>query len=124
MSDQILAQTLDAEANNKADAFYQKINESITPQLKLYSKRVDCIINQLRDENVMEKINESNYRIDATQGGYNVSLINKDIFLIELKPSIDSANFSCTIIGYCAIVIITSVMLIIVACVSCLSKRK
>lgn len=120
---QVLGQTQDDE-NNRAEAFYQKINETITPQLNLYSKRVDCIINNLKNEKVIEIVNESNYRITPTEGGFNMTIVNKDLLLMELKSSIEHANFSCTIIGYCAIVLIVSVMLVIVSCVSCLSKRK
>lgn len=108
----------------KSEAFYQKINETIRTELKLYTKRVDCIVNELKLSEAIRLVNDSHYHIVAVDGDYSIEFINKDIFLLELKPSIESANFSCTIVGYCAIVLIITVMVIVVTCVSCLSKKK
>lgn len=115
----------DKDEAKKAEAFYQQVNETILHELKLYSKRVDCIVNDLKHNYAMLRVNESNYQVvQLGDGSFNVTFMNKDIVLMQLKESIDSGVFSCVIVGYCAIALIISVMLIVVGCVSCLSKKK
>lgn len=110
----------DVEAK-RAKAFYGKLNETLSNQHSLYLKRVDCIIQNLENEKVFDKVNASNYEISDN---YDVTFTNKEAIFNELEASIDSAAFSCTIVGYCAIILIVTVMLIVVSCVSCLSRKK
>lgn len=112
------------EDSKKKEAFYQKINESIRYQLQLYSKRSDCIINELKRNDIFGKVNESNYNFIPIKSGYNASFIITEAMSSELEAVIESASFSCTIVGYCAMVLLISVMLIVVICLSCLSMKK
>lgn len=100
------------------------MNETITPELKLYSKRVDCIIEKIEKNNLARTVNESNYDYEPNGAGWSLTILDRDRFERDIRESIESANFSCTIIGYCAIALIVIVLVGIVSCVSCLSKRK
>lgn len=123
IASRILAES-SIEDIKKKEAFYHKINETIRYQLQLYSKRSDCILNELKRNDAFGQVNESNFSFIPIEGGYNVTFISEESLMKDLQPLLDSANFSCTIVGFCAIILIVSVMLIVVTCVSCLSKKK
>lgn len=108
----------------KAEVFYAKLNETLSNQHSLFPRRVDCIMHELRTANVFDTVNQSNYEFKSVDGEFEVTFINKEAISKELEPSIDSAAFSCTIVGYCAIILIVTVMLVVVSCVSCLSRKK
>lgn len=110
-----------------SDLFYQKVNETIRNQTKfqLYTKRVDCIINDLKTNKAIDKVNASYYDAKMmSDGGYNVVIFEKDAIMIDLQPLINDANFSCTIIGYSAVILIISVLFIVLICVACLNKKR
>jgi hypothetical protein len=106
----------------KAKAFYGKLHEILKIQNSLFIQRVDCMIRKLKDENTFNKVNSSNYQFTKAENGYIVTF--KEAGFSEIQASIDSAAFSCTIVGLCAIVLIVFVMTVLVFCVKCLSKKK
>lgn len=120
---QILAQSANEDAT-KREIFYREINETLRHQLQFYSKRCDCIVKKLKSNDVYGKVNTSHYSFYPVDGGYNVTFISKELLLTELEPFFDDANFSCTIVGFCSIILIVSVMFLVLFCVSCLSKKK
>jgi hypothetical protein len=132
ISGQLLAQDTDTTPANKtktqaeikkekSDRFIQKLNATLMRENSLYPKRVECIVEKLEKEDVYEKLGESSFLRQLSEGDSNSFEADT---LEELKEEIDNASFSCTIVGYCAIAMIVIVMVIVVSCVSCLSRKK
>jgi signal transduction histidine kinase len=86
----------------------------------MYSKRVDCIVNNLKKEKAIERVNKSSFFELMYINGTH---INIDDVMTELEPLIDSANFGCTILGFFAIILICVVLFVVVICVACLHKQ-
>ncbi|KAL7049547.1 hypothetical protein ACKWTF_003751 [Chironomus riparius] len=105
----------------KSEMFYGKINETLREPLKMYPKRIKCIIKELKSKRTMEVI-ESFYNFTYGDNGYMCYFGNHTEVMKVLQPIIDSASFGCTIIGFCAIFLICTVLLTVVACVACLHK--
>jgi len=129
IASQTFAQNQNEEDAKKVEAFYQKINETISHQLHLYLQRSNCIVNDLKNNHIFYIFNNSDtkrsyFSFEPFDKGYNVTFISQDAMMRELQPHLDSANFSCTIVGYFAIIVIVTVMLLVVTGVSCLSKKK
>ena len=106
----------------KSEMFYQKINETLRGSLKMYPKRIKCIIKELKSKRTMDVIDESLYNFTYADNGYKCNFVNQTGVMKVLDPIIDSASFGCTIIGFCAIFLICTVLLTVVACVACLHK--
>lgn len=110
--------TLPAVKEKEAKDFYNKLNSTLMKKNPLHPKRIECIVTKLQQGEAFEKSGKS-------------SLINflladsdDDFSSLELEELINRASFSCTVIGYCAIALIVLVMVIVVSCVSFLSKKK
>lgn len=116
----INAQKLSEEI--KTEMFYQKINETLRGPLRMYPKRIKCIIKELKSKRTMELIDESLYNFTYADNGYKCYFGNETEVSKVLDPIIDSASFGCTIIGFCAIFLICTVLLIVITCVACLHK--
>lgn len=110
--------------DKKAGVFYAKLNGTLRNQHGLFPRRFDCIMEELRAARVFDTVNKSNYEFKLIEGEFEIIFIDKEAISKELEPSIDSAAFSCTIVGYCAVILIVTVMLVVVSCVSCLSRKK
>jgi predicted RND superfamily exporter protein len=108
----------------KTEAFYGKLYETLKTQHSLFIQRVDCIISKLKDEKTYESVDPSNYEFTKNGDEYSITFINKEAIFKELETSINSSAFSCTIVGYCAIILVVFIMIFLVSCVSCLSKKK
>jgi hypothetical protein len=109
----------------KTEAFYQKINETIRGESQAYSKRVDCIIRELKNQNVKARINQTSYGfVPVGDGSFEALFVDKSAFVADLQASLDSANFICTVIGCSVIILIVTLLLAVFSCVSCLSRRK
>ena len=106
----------------KAEMFYEKINETLRGPLRMYPKRIKCIIKELKSKRTMDVIDESLYNFTYADNGYKCNFVNITGVMKVLDPIIDSASFGCTIIGFCAIFLICTVLLIVVTCVACLHK--
>jgi hypothetical protein len=108
---QVQADGSQTDEAKKAEAFYQKINETILPRSELFLKRVDCIIRELKSDNVIARINQTSYDFAPDgDGGFEVILVDESAFNADLQASLDGANFSCTAIGYCAIILIARIL--------------
>jgi hypothetical protein len=116
----VYAQKLSEEI--KAEMFYEKINETLRGPLRMYPKRIKCIIKELKSKRTMDVIDESLYNFTYADNGYKCNFVNITGVMKVLDPIIDSASFGCTIIGFCAIFLICTVLLIVVTCVACLHK--
>jgi len=106
----------------KTEMFYEKINETLRGPLRMYPKRIKCIIKELKSKRTMDVIDESLYNFTYVDNGYKCNFVNITGVMKVLDPIIDSASFGCTIIGFCAIFLICTVLLIVVTCVACLHK--
>lgn len=99
--------------------FYSKINETLSKEHYLYPKRVECIMEKLQEQNTHEQMSPSFF----IYTGDEKDLMTSDI-MNNVEKSISDASFTCTIVGYCAIVLVTVVMVILVTCVAVLSRKK
>ena len=114
-------------SNQLDDAFYQTLNESLrnSDRFRMYSKRVDCILKDLKSEKSITAVNKTFYEFkqQAGKNDFKVIFVNKSAVMSQLDPHLDRANFSCTIIGYAAIIFICTILIIVLSCVACISKK-
>lgn len=106
----------------KSELFYQEVNQTIRGYSRMYIKRVNCIIKTLKKENVVKQIHESSYTITFINNSYEFAFVNHTEMMEMLEPVIASARLSCTIVGFCAIFLICTVLLVLIICVACLYK--
>jgi hypothetical protein len=104
----------------ESELFYQNINATLRSYSQMYNKRLNCIIEKLQRKKVIEKIDKSIY--EFVQNGKSLRLVvrNRTELMRQLDPHTDVARFECTIIGFCAIFLICTVLLIVISCVACL----
>lgn len=114
-------------SNQSDNDFYQTLNESLrnSDRFRMYSKRVDCIIKDLKSEKSITAVNKSLYEFKQQAGKkeFKVIFINESAVMSQLDAHLDRANFSCTIIGYAAIIFICTILIIVLSCVACISKK-
>lgn len=114
-------------SNQSDDAFYQTLNESLrnSDRFRMYSKRVDCILKDLKSEKSITAVNKSLYEFKQQTGknDFKVIFVNESAVMSQLDPHLNRANFSCTIIGYAAIIFICTILIIVLSCVACISKK-
>lgn len=105
--------------------FYQAVNKTLrdSAEFKLYSKRVDCIIKSMTSENAIESVDKNLYKTIFNITEFKVIFVNETAVMMKLQPKLDKANFNCTIIGYIAIICISTILLFVVTCVACISKK-
>lgn len=109
-------ETLEEMMQKQSDEFYGKLNATLLEKNYLFPKRAHCMKEKLKEDNIFEKLRGS----DLDKNDFD-SIFNRND---QLAQMMNDATFSCTIVGYCAIVVIVLVMLTVVSCVSCLSKKK
>lgn len=114
--------TITTNQEIKVEMLYQEINNTLRESMMMYSKRVKCIIKKLRNIKALEELNHSLYNFTYYNNTNIFYFTNKRGVMKILEPVIDSANFGCTIIGFCAIFLICTVLLIVIVCVACLHK--
>lgn len=112
------------EPHNKIDLFYNAVSDSLkaTPALKMYSRRVDCIVKYMKSEKAILFVDKNLYEFKLNNSKFKVVFINESIVLSRLEPQIDKGNFDCTIAGFIGVILISIILLIVVSCVACISK--
>jgi hypothetical protein len=101
----------------EVEAFYRELKEILnnSDQFRMYSKRVDCMMKELRSKKTAEHF----YKFIQPRR----TPINESVIMIQLETFLDKANFSCKIIGCIAVIFICSILIIVVSCVACISKK-
>ena len=115
----VLSRTPEEVHAKNTKTFYAKINETLLKEHYLYPKRVECIMDKLQKQKTHEKMSPSFFIYSGDEN----DLMTSDI-MNNLETPISDASFTCTIVGYCAIVIVTIVMVVLVTCVAFLSRKK
>lgn len=105
------------------DAFYKELKEILknSDRFRMYSKRVDCMVKELRSKKTAEYFYKF---IQPSKSDHKRSQLNESAIMIQLEPFIDKANFSCKIIGCIGVIFICLLLIIVVSCVACISKKK
>lgn len=108
------------------NAFYKSISEVLrnSDRFKMYPKRVDCIVKELKSEKSIIAVNRSLYRFaEAGKKDFKVTFVNECAVMNQLELQLSRANFSCTFIGFAAIIFICMILIIVLSCVACISKK-
>lgn len=113
------------EPENKADLFYQAINDTLraSDELKMYTQRVNCIIKYMKSEKSMDSVDKNLYTFVLNNNEFKAVFVNQSAVMTMLGPHLDKANFDCVVFGYVAIILITAILLTVVTCVACISKK-
>jgi preprotein translocase subunit SecF len=104
--------------------FYSKLNQTLLREFHMYTKRVECMIGRMQEKKAHKTLSQTNFFFLNTEDTADSYESREVEIRSELDEAIKDASFACTIIGYCAIVLIVLVMTIVVACVTCLSRKK
>jgi hypothetical protein len=114
-----------SEPENKAELFYQTLNDSLraSPEYKT-SKRVDCIIKYMKSENAFEVVDKNLFDFVLNNNSeFKAVFVNQSAVMIRLESKLDKANFDCTIGGIIAIILISTILIVVVSCVACISRK-
>lgn len=106
---------------NATELFYNHVKNTLDKQSNLmaYARRVDCIMNSLRDLKVFDTINKTDYNITYTKNNGTMAEIHFQNFhevMDELTPAIESANTSCMIPGLFSVTLIIIVVTVLITC--------
>ncbi|KAG5674357.1 hypothetical protein PVAND_004332 [Polypedilum vanderplanki] len=116
------------EEEEEKNRFYVALAEGLKEHesLRKYIRRVDCVLQKLKEENVFYIINKEDARTFMTeQHGMNVTKFHKqDENLKKLREEIDSANIGCIIPGVISVGILFSICSFVIGCLICLKRSE
>lgn len=110
--------SVDEQQKEKIKAFYKFIETSLNHDqtLRKYSRRVECIIEELKEQNAMKIIDESQYEfkrvVNSTK--YEIIVNDRQHVMSELEPLITSANTGCFLPGIFAVVVLAFIMGVVI----------
>lgn len=112
----------------KIKLFYQYLENSLNANenFRMFSKRVECIIESLEEKNLFKTINESHYKFEQIGNSteFEIKINNKDELMSELMPLVSSESGSCVVLGYFAMLFVTLILVVIVFLTFCLHKNE
>lgn len=90
-----------------------------------HPERVDCMITEMRNSKVMDKINKESYFFDKnTEHDVKLEFRNVTTFMYDLERVIQDANFDCTQMGNTHIFIIIIVAVLAVVLLIAFIRRR
>ena len=105
------------ENGREPEMFYQALDEILraSAHLKIYMRRVDCIMSELKDENAFEAVDRRLITFKKVNNELKAVFENQTLVLEQLSDHVNEANFSCTIMGYVGIFLLSLILIIVVS---------
>jgi hypothetical protein len=110
--------------NRTTELFYKTLQETIASRsnFKVFVKRVDCIHDELKKGQAIEKVNKDFYQFSLFNDTHVFDSFDGDEIMKQLESEIDSANINCIIPGAISLVLVVIVLAGIMSCMVCLTR--